>query len=118
MDLSDSSSFIHQPRVSNLTVTYCGPGVEVLIMVISAPANFKARMGIRQSWGSKDSLWGKGGRLLFILGSSQNTSVDVSSSCKLYIIEYLGEKVVRVQIYVHHLDRNRYPEKLMNSVIL
>lgn len=57
---------------------YCGTdNVKLLIMVASAPKNIVARNVIRETWGSKQVLWEKGCRLLFMLGRSDNATVDV-----------------------------------------
>ncbi len=82
IDLSDPHSFVLQPTQE--LSPYCGSDVKILILVASAPKNLVSRNAIRETWGAKQYLWGKGGRLLFMLGRSDNSTIDVSILQKAY----------------------------------
>lgn len=84
IDLSDPHSFLIEPTRSLNDIDelspFCGPRVKMLILVASAPPNFVARNAIRESWGARKTLAIKGGRILFFLGRSDNSTLDVSKA--------------------------------------
>jgi len=78
-------SFVHSEAELNLTQrflidkkNFCskdhGYGVDLLVMVITSPANFDARNAIRQTWGG--FAVERGSRLLFVVGRSPLTEIN------------------------------------------
>lgn len=96
LDLSNPSTFLLQPnqhlqsynanRPANITSPFCGPAVQILIMVTSAPKNTRSRNAIRETWGSRNNIWPKSVRVAFVLGRTANETIQVSSKCESCII--------------------------------
>ncbi|XP_021950492.1 beta-1,3-galactosyltransferase 1 isoform X2 [Folsomia candida] len=112
IDLRDPHSFILQPTGTNGMddiSPYCGTdNVKLLIMVASAPKNIVARNVIRETWGSKQVLWEKGCRLLFMLGRSDNATVD----------ELIAEESTKYDDIVMEDFRDTYHNLTLKSVAM
>ncbi|CAL8083370.1 unnamed protein product [Orchesella dallaii] len=84
LDISSPNTFLLQPQQQlsyngnpeNLTSPFCGPAVQILIMVTSAPNNSLSRNAIRDTWGSRNYIWPKGVRLAFVLGRTNNETIQ------------------------------------------